>query len=330
MITAPESPTNSFTFMSNSRRVSAPPPAPQRAHDKKRPSLTAHIDSPPKCRRRLSFGDEQTPQLSLPIYVIELQHSDPSISKLAWNRLCLDYKFSQIPNHVANTILHPFLQLLTDAETFLMPYFCQLLPKMLTSFFTSQSSQCATKHTRIICAVMEYMLSSSITESVRSKLLHILQHHKSANIFPAYIEPQSYSLLRKAVSCLRLRDVNPHMWTAAVSIISLITIARHNNSYMGSSSLMREEHIDHILYSFKSMVNKHMQCTASALEALERMWSIPELAARFAHADGSHVLEDVSLSCRDSLPVQIMCVRLLARLCSPCIMLARNENQNRR
>lgn len=300
-----------FLFPSQSRRISAPPP--ESPYDSKRRPAIASCDSPPRCRRRLSFADsDQLPDNLVPSIQPAL-HShvkaladlqDPEQKILRWKEIA-HLATSATPHQgfddpvVANVFDNALANPLSPSE------YVALVTAMRAVLDTSRPLGMREEH--MVARIMDAFVTHVHADGVIPLVTGIVLRNDWGRMFAGM------TVWAKVAACLvnvlGAEGIQIAEWDPAMRLLA----------ECGRVEVMTES-VRRIVANLERLAEACGDSLEGALRALYRILVDVQVAREFVLADTSMVVAEVSAVHAKNLGVQHACVDVLVRLASAKVL----------
>lgn len=330
-MTTPLARLGTFLFPSHGRRISAPAPGSPHEPGKRRSAIAA-CDSPPRCRRRLSFADVDV--------VIEYPPSPVDVTPLLRERanelaFCRNEerrnKWKEIAEIARPPARHAGLDEQTLRDAFVRVFEKGGTPEELSGAVAAFDAVLAATPVPLgmnDVGIVKGVLAVIVAHARHAPLLEgaaaLVLRNDWGRVFADAVREASLPLAEALLSTIAAADTELHSWEASLQLLAMCAEAgqrarRDEEGVSGRVSISRAE-AEAVLGSFERLADRDADCTESALRALRVLLGDKEVAAAFVVADGSAVVSEVSSVHAQKLSVQHACIDVLVALSAPRVL----------
>lgn len=326
-----------FLFPTQTRRVSAPPP--ESPHDgPKRRSAIAASDSPPRCRRRLSFADTDVvieyPPCTTPPPILDaaiaLQKLPAEQRPAAWaNLAALASSASTLPGLDDPALREVFLAVFgggydTPASVEELTAAAEALDAVLSNSASPLSARDEPLVDAILHIITVHVDSSALVEAAANVVLG----DDWSRVFTRAVSRAAAPLAKEICRAVARPDLEPTTWDAMLQLLAVCAEAMERACVSTGSELKCEDgqglelsraDAAAVIASFERLADRNVAFTESALRSLVPLFANKAVAAVFAVENASAVISEVSSTYLQMLSIQHACIDLLVTLSSPKI-----------
>lgn len=333
-MTTPLARLGTFLFPTQGHRVSAP--APQSPHEpSKRRSAVAACDSPPRCRRRLSFADVDVvieyPPSPVDVTPALREHAQALKNSPSQERIAKWDEIAQIATAPAkhSGVDEPVLR-----QAFISVFEQENSSEEVTAAVTALHSvieaapvPLGQRDFDVVNALLNAVIAHPGHPPLVEAVAALVLREDWGRTFAGAVRQASKSLTIALLSAIKAPNVEARTWVSALQLLAVCaescqrSAMEENDAMSKDVSLeLSKEKVEAVLGSFDCLADRNAKCTESALRALRVLLADSDVAAAFLAADASAIVLDISALHAKNLDVQHACISVLVALSSPRVL----------
>lgn len=325
-----------FLFPTQSRRVSAPAPA--SPHDgPKRRSAIAASDSPPRCRRRLSFADTDVvieyAACATPPALLAAAKALPALPAparpAAWAELAgLARAAPGIAGLEEPAVRGVFLAAFGASGAPPAPA-DELAAAVgaLDAVLSHSASPLSARDEPLVEAILRVCETHVTSAALVEAVARLVIGDDWSRVFTPAMSRAAASLGSALVSAVANPNLEPRTWEALLQLLGVCAESFQRSRSMeghdchaGAAALqLSRAEAATVLASFERLADRDAGNTENALRAMMPVLAHKPVAAAFAVENASAVFSEVSSTFLRKLSIQHACIDLLVALSSPKI-----------
>lgn len=334
-MTTPLARLGTFLFPSQGRRVSAP--APHSPHEpSKRRSAIATCDSPPRCRRRLSFAD-----VDVDVVVVERACSPPpDVTPALRHRACAirDAELRDRPRLWAEIAAiarrpasHDGMHEPALRRAFENAFREGAAAAEVLAAVDALGAVCddapvpmGSADVPVVQGVMNAVATHAADPALVEAVAGIVGQNDWGRVFSVALSDVSSHVVHALLKSLQTPEMEAKTWEAILHLLAMCAEACLRAARLEADAdrplTLQEEDAAVVLASFERLADRNDASTESALRALRVLVGDRRVARAFLKADASAVLSEVSSVHAGRLAVQHACIDVLVALSMPRVL----------